>query len=737
MIGPKYLLALDQSIMTSFAQVFQDLNPKDCDPVTISLSDHVPGAFIIKNALSDVECKHLEAAVLEVHEAIRSEIQERTIRRQSQVHIPIPVPQDTLYPLCERLRSHLPQQISPTSPGQLAPPGEEISSFFRAYSYSQGDFSAPHFDKSYRKHVDGKLDQLSCYSIVFYLNDVNNRGGCTTFFEPDPLIQVSSSGKTPLLNDSTILKICLQVNPQCGDALCFPHGNYHGSYPSPLHEGSPVLFGTKSILRSDIVFSPVSKIRKLKIPKTRVIAVSEDLKSVLEKLIQQAIEEIDPTKVITAEDSISFTNDANGVEIECNAAEKMFWMIYRSQPRASNATIRIVSPYGLEQEYTRRSLAETLISYLPSNHPLAYVSLSKSNNAKSGIIYMTSRSYAEARLNQGQLMCELCGKFVQQTKSGLEWHLKTVHHIESHESAHCAVVRSSSALIKYSASLPLSHAVQPTKTVLNPKDIREAMQNPEVLQELIAGRKIKQISRPLEACRSGDLAALKKCVAEGWNPNATTSLDSNGCSGLLWAAGFGHLEICKYLVDVCSVSVAKQLQQGRRGYSERNALHWAARNGHLPVVKWLVEEKDLFVDLGSSDGTTALCLAAWQCQKHICEYLVEKADSNPHLVNSYGCNIAMWCAQSSHEDTASVLSLCEFFHRHQVDFTLLNSNGQGCLHKAAQRGNHLLCQWLIETIQLPIQHFLPNAAEKSTPSQLAFFAGYPQLAQYLTTFEST
>ena len=42
-------------------------------------------------------------------------------------------------------------------------------------------------------------------------------------------------------------------------------------------------------------------------------------------------------------------------------------------------------------------------------------------------------------------------------------------------------------------------------------------------------------------------------VASGWNPHVAE--DRNGCSAFMWAAGEGHLEVCKYLSDVCCVDI--------------------------------------------------------------------------------------------------------------------------------------------------------------------------------------
>ena len=60
--------------------------------------------------------------------------------------------------------------------------------------------------------------------------------------------------------------------------------------------------------------------------------------------------------------------------------------------------------------------------------------------------------------------------------------------------------------------------------------------------------------RGLEAAKTGDLLQLRHLVTtEGWNPIKV--VDQHGSTALMWAAGGGHLEVCKYLVDECGVDV--------------------------------------------------------------------------------------------------------------------------------------------------------------------------------------
>jgi hypothetical protein len=65
--------------------------------------------------------------------------------------------------------------------------------------------------------------------------------------------------------------------------------------------------------------------------------------------------------------------------------------------------------------------------------------------------------------------------------------------------------------------------------------------------------------------RSGDVEVVREGMASGrFDPRAC--LDRNGASGLLWAAGFGNLEVCKLLVaGELGIRARDHVQLARRG----------------------------------------------------------------------------------------------------------------------------------------------------------------------------
>ncbi|GBG31240.1 Ankyrin repeat domain-containing protein 17 [Hondaea fermentalgiana] len=637
----------------------------------------VPGARVVRKALREEECAALEALVREVHGKSVGKHREdgHQSRRQSQHHVALQVADEAVARLGKRLRPWLDAEAGPKNPRPLEPEGAELSSFLRTYCYQEGDASTPHFDKAFTEHVgkgsaDQHLVRFSAFSVVMYLNE-GFEGGETTFFCPDPAIKPSRRGNTPIIEDTSVLRVAGANVPRRGDILVFPHGSMPGSYPNPLHEGSVLRRGS------------------------------------------------------------------NKPEFESRLPSSVYWSLFRIQraARPEAPKVLVVSALGLERELSRDDLARALVDELPSEHPLAFISASEDGSGK---LTMSSKTYVARQGAQGQVMCVKCGAFVRAATGGLEWHLKTAHGVETHQVAFEAVQRQSDALFALRSApdlAPFAAAAASTSDVqrLDPDDVARAIRERASLDASVAAGRIRSLGPELDACRSGDLEALRKAVAAGWDAHA--AVDRNGANGLLWAAGFGNLEVCKFLVHECKLDPVNASQKARRGYSMRTALHWAARNGHMDVVRWLVEDQASPADAVTGDGTTPLCFAAWQGHVEVCKYLIEKAGASPATSNSFGCNLAMWVAQSPQHESA--LTLCDYLLERGVDFTRINHNGQGCLHKAAQRGNRAVCEWLLRKAGLGPEHFAPNENEKSRPSELAKFAGHDALSSYLSLQEST
>ena len=82
---------------------------------------------------------------------------------------------------------------------------------------------------------------------------------------------------------------------------------------------------------------------------------------------------------------------------------------------------------------------------------------------------------------------------------------------------------------------------------------------------------------------AGDLAGLKRLVASGQVPVHV----KGGFPPLHEAAGCGHLEMVRYLVEEAGADPRLRSAQGL------TPLELATVNGHLEVVRYLIEERGM------------------------------------------------------------------------------------------------------------------------------------------------
>lgn len=735
----------------------------------------VPGCYLLEGFLSPAEAQHLKHAVESYHAfgSPKTAVTTQTgtedqdplsPRRRSQHHVPCRVKPHSLQNVCNRLREYLPQTAGPSCNATVAPNESSLSPFLRMYSYKTGDCSPPHYDRPQSFHEaskgpnlkGGRLVQFSAYSILFYLNGTKDQdddecafsGGETTFFKNDSNIKISRRGLTPNVDSLKLLEVVARIRPGKGDVLIFPHGNHPGCYPNPLHEGSIVKNGSKIIIRTDIMFVPQSKTSSKKKKKKNVTSkIRESTKEIsdIEALLIQAVNEVCPRFANLVQGSVKLDASTNhkAPEYNCNIASQIFWAAKKHQDVSSSLgasqdleMVDLTSDYGVARAYSRQTLAEAILRALPSLHKsiLAYTAVVPGPAAS---IAFTSRTCSLVRSEMGLVPCPVCGRWVSAAKSGLEWHTKTVHGVIDHAIAHQVAATALNALVPVMQSTSANDLIISKKVgVLGPvpDDLTAAQRDPQISKTMVASGRVKKLSPGLEACRCGDFDELVALCsgqrgALRWRPE--NEVDKHGSGALHWAAGGGHLRCCKYLVEECNIQ-PQEPQSSRRGYDGRSALHWAARNGHINVVKWLVNDCKCDINSKAADGTTPFHLAAWQASAEVCHTLVSLGAS-PHTLNSYGCNAAMWTAQGS-IDTIEKFRL---LHEHRVHFDLINNNGQGCLHKAAQRGNMDACVWLLDIARIQAkEHFMPNAMEKSVPSDLAKYSGAMQLSKVLKGYEA-
>ena len=413
--------------------------------------------------------------------------------------------------------------------------------------------------------------------------------------------------------------------------------------------------------------------------------------------------------------SISFPNKKNSLDvggkphdIEVRIALSLFHKWKRSI--ADKSIITIESDFGVKREVpSPRTLAEMIC--LPLEETCRDDGISHDVRFQSsGLICIVTHERSELLRKAGKLPCPHCCHWCK-GKKGLWWHQQQKHVVEYSEATAVA-----SSYMNDSAIVPYVPG--------NMTDTRKVQSVPRIQSKV-------SCDDPFECIRKGSFSGLMQAVQNGYNP--CTDVDRRGASPLMWAAGSGHLQIVKYLVESYSCD-PNQPQRGKRSFSGRTALHWAARNGHIAVVKYLLDECSIDLEAATIDGTTAFCWATWQGHLEIMELLFTKG-CNIHTTNSFGCNAVLWCAQGKGEVCA-----LQWLKTKNCNLTLLNSNGHGVLHKAAQRNWRLGCEWFFENVILSLNpeasiNLVGPDTEGYCPSDLAGMEGYEDLGRWLARAE--
>ena len=404
-----------------------------------------------------------------------------------------------------------------------------------------------------------------------------------------------------------------------------------------------------------------------------------------------------------------------------------------STEEASNRkTLVLTSDFGVLR--TVSSSAEWGKLILPRMEEAMPTTAWRGHVSPSGFLLWTSPARATALYQVGRRPCGTCEAWPKGGEKGLWWHQQEQHDVHHASATACAAAtRLGRAVMVYQPRQTLQELCGVTNN--NNKN-----QSTDMDITLDASCPADRRTLAFEYAKSGDLVKLQHAIAHGWI-DPTKDVDTRGASVLLWAAGGGHLDILRYLVETCGCDPRQPQRQYRRGFAGRTALHWACRNGHLSAVKYLLEQcgADALKDC-TADGTTAVGWAAWQGQQDILEYLWKcqetlGIDHNiMQVVNKFGCNALLWAAQG----TATPATMEWLVEVTGCAITHTNGNGHSILHKAAQRNRPDIAAWF-ETYVLKICNdanqdyrsiliLLGPDGEGCTPSDLAGIEGHQKLA---------
>ena len=213
-----------------------------------------------------------------------------------------------------------------------------------------------------------------------------------------------------------------------------------------------------------------------------------------------------------------------------------------------------------------------------------------------------------------------------------------------------------------------------------------------------------------------------------------------------WAAGGGHLDCLKFLMDMRLEYMQnnngnrqhaskignknnKKKKLGRR--DGKTCLHYAARNGQLECIQYLLHECKYFlqqeqneehgrdsephnndtsndnddrstsrrsiiskkINERSGDGTTSFHMACYGGHPKVIRYLIELG-AKVNECNDWGCSSAHWIAMTISTNRSNICECCQILQQSGVNFTTKQSQGHSPLHKAAQKKNPHVIEWM-------------------------------------------
>eukprot|EP00434_Breviolum_minutum_P005569 symbB.v1.2.004912.t1/scaffold263.1/size248082/13 len=235
-----------------------------------------------------------------------------------------------------------------------------------------------------------------------------------------------------------------------------------------------------------------------------------------------------------------------GRDFQCRAPRTIFHRM-----RGDGDSVEYVCPCPSLGGWPKRwhfqspeTLACAILEHLEATEALADV-----RATATGEIAILTKEHLAWRRSQGQLHCKDCGGFFAGQR-GLQDHQRQKHN-KGVEAALDAVDLSRLAVVPY-----------------RPIGVFGGFSGLESV-ETVERKDTKRTQRTLDiglcAARDGDLETLKMLISEGWDIGTR---DHHGSNALLWAAGGGHVELCRFLVEAKVDPHAHQKDH-------RNALHWA------------------------------------------------------------------------------------------------------------------------------------------------------------------
>lgn len=187
--------------------------------------------------------------------------------------------------------------------------------------------------------------------------------------------------------------------------------------------------------------------------------------------------------------------------------------------------------------------------------------------------------------------------------------------------------------------------------------------------------------RPLgAAARNGHPEVVTFLLGKGANVNATDNFDR---TSLHYAATYDYDSIVETVI-----SSGAKIQAKSTG--DNTALHFSAYNNCLDVVKRLLKKDKSLLEMESSEGDTALTLAAYKGHLPIVQLLLSSG-ANIKAKDNQGNTAWHFAANNGH------LDMLKDLRAKGAELTSKSGSGRTSLHVACYNGHAETCQFLLDT----------------------------------------
>eukprot|EP00210_Caulerpa_lentillifera_P007386 g7059.t1 len=187
------------------------------------------------------------------------------------------------------------------------------------------------------------------------------------------------------------------------------------------------------------------------------------------------------------------------------------------------------------------------------------------------------------------------------------------------------------------------------------------------------------------SCICGQANVVEFLISKGLSSRSKTKFDAS--YPLILAASNGHPSCVAMLLN----KGARLISQDKRGWT---ALHAACDQGNLEVVEILVEfglDHDLrFQDVRSENGWTALHCAARRGNDDVFKLLI-KGKCNINEKCEAGETPLHMAVEFGHKSIVALI-----LDHPKLDVNIASNDGRTALHRAVDRNDQVIGQWLIE-----------------------------------------